>query len=167
MDFRSANCIFTTFCLFLFFSTFFLFYGNMFNRGGIVRTHEQNRGLICAACGCKDLKGLIVTDSLEVAIKEEIFKDYDRRNNYYPNGVCNTCRTNLFKAKKGGVVPTALRDRWATIDYQEFRVPSRTAPCSCAICKRARFSDVRLGQKTQPDLPRIAHEPDTDIENQA
>ena len=118
------------------------------------RGHDENRGIICAACGKKDLKCAKVQPSIESAIQAEISKAYSVKDVYFPNGVCSQCRKWLFASKKNAVVPETVRERWNSLNFEEFRPPSRSAPCSCSICKRARYKEENLEAKEQADLPR-------------
>ena len=122
---------------------------------GRARSHEQSRKLVCAGCGSKALKCVPVSATLEDIIKVEVFAKYDCQDTYFPNGVCGSCKTNLFKAKKGDVVPTNVRDRWNSIDYDAFKPPSRSTPCSCGICKIVRFKASPLEKHPQSDVPRV------------
>ena len=85
------------------------------------RTHEQSRTLVCAACGQKIKSSAVIKEGLADILREEVFPGYDREDTYFPNGICNTCRANLFKAKRGEEVPVAVRDRWHSMDYNSYR----------------------------------------------
>ena len=69
------------------------------------RGHDENRGIICAACGKKDLKCAKVQPSIESAIQAEISKAYSVKDVYFPNGVCSQCRKWLFASKKKLLFP--------------------------------------------------------------
>ena len=64
------------------------------------RSHEESRRLICAACGCKDFRAHPVTEAIQSLIKVEVCSHYDRADENVPSGICSSCRTNLFIAKK-------------------------------------------------------------------
>ena len=136
-------------CLFLYFDMY----------GGRQKSHDQARSCVCAGCGMKLTKSSPMTAALAEVVKEEVYSGYKHDDTYFPNGLCGTCRTNLFKAKKGDVVPIPVRDRWNSMNYDAFRPPSRSAPCSCKVCNLVRHSDDNLEQKAKPDLPR---KPDDD-----
>ena len=67
---------------FAFFCLVFSIFTIMYH--GRSRTHEQCRGLICSACGVKDLKCTLVSDTIQLIIKEEIFKHYDKNDENVP-----------------------------------------------------------------------------------
>ena len=122
------------------------------------RSHEDSRRIHCAACGKKDKKCFPVTDSIADILKEEVYQCYDANDASLPAGICGDCRKNLFRAKRGSVVPSAVRDRWSSMDFTKFRQPVRAGVCSssCPLCKSSRFSFEKTENETQPDLPRIA-----------
>ena len=122
------------------------------------RTHDEARAIICCCCGKKNAHCSKENDLLEQVIKEEVFKGYDVKDVYFPSGVCGVCRKNLFLAKKHAVVPEVVCDRWNSIDYEQFRPPSRKNPCGCQICKIARYKGLGLEGKELPNGPRIAKE---------
>ena len=119
-----------------------------------MRSHDDNRVIVCAACGKKDNKCGKITPALEKTIQIEVNKAYSVGDIYFPNGVCGQCRKWLFASKKGDIVPETVRERWNSIDFSGFRPPSRSTPCSCLICKRARFTGAKLEASEQADLPR-------------
>ena len=133
------------------------------------RTHEGCRKIHCAACGKKDIKCLPVTSSVEEAIKEEVYKCYNVTDSSYPSGVCGSCRTNLFLARKGKVVPAVLRDRWNSMDYSKYRPPVRNGTCSatCPLCKSGRYSAGNVESDDKPDLPRVTADDGDDKEAKA
>ena len=126
--------------------------------GGRKRSHEQARTSVCAACGQKALNSKVTSIGLANIVREEVSSLYDRENTYFPNGLCGSCRTYLFKAKKGEVVPVQVRDRWNSMDFDSYRPPSRSSPCQCKICSLAQFREENLDHKPQPDLPRKPQE---------
>ena len=142
-------------CMLLFFS-FFILSDTMYSK--LARSHDQARSLVCCACGCKDLKSQPITEGLEEIVKTEVFAGYDRQDTYFPSGLCGTCRKNLFKAKRGDVVPSTVRDRWNSMSYLSFRPPSRSTPCVCTICKMVRHKDEKLDSEPMCDVPRIVEE---------
>lgn len=156
LDFRGHNIFFRIFFSMLISLFLFLFIIHDFAHimNGKAKTHEQNRAVICAACGKKDLKCFKVTATIESLIQAEVFKGYSTADVYFPCGICSNCRSNLFASKKGGIVPEVLRDKWNSLDYNEFRAPSRSTPCSCAICRRCRYKEANLEKTEQADLPR-------------
>ena len=121
------------------------------------RSHEKCRQIHCAGCGKKDLKCFAVTSTIAEILKAEVFHCYDVANASYPTGVCGPCRNNLFIAKRGGIVPSSVHDRWNSLDYEQFRQPPRSGPCpsSCSLCKSGKFAAKSVEQKKQPDLPRL------------
>ena len=119
-----------------------------------MRSHEDNRVIICAACGKKDTKCVKITPAIEKIIQTEVNTAYSVGDFYLPNGVCGQCRKWFFSSKKGAIVPETVRERWNSIDFFGFRPPSRSTPCSCLICKRARFTGEKLEASEQADLPR-------------
>ena len=119
-----------------------------------IRGHDENRAIVCAACGKKDYKCSKVTPTIESIIKSEVNKAFSVSDVYFPNGVCSQCRKWLFAAKNDAVVPEAVCERCNSIDFEEFRPPSRSTPCSCSICKCARFKVTNLEATEHPDLPR-------------
>ena len=121
---------------------------------GKVRDHAECRKIICAACGKKDNACFNVTPTIEALIQIEVSKLYRVDDTYFPSGVCSACRKWLFDSKKGKIVPETARDRWNSIDFNEFKAPSRSSPCSCNICKRVRFTGANLEKSAQVDLPR-------------
>ena len=131
---------------------------------GKQRSHEASRSLVCACCGKKDHSCFVVTDSLEALIQQEVYKGYQAKDVYFPSGVCGLCRKNLFWAKKGKVVPEIVRKRWNSLDYDNFKPPSRKSPCSCQICTVVRFTGSHLERKQSPDLARIPEEESEDAE---
>ena len=142
----------------------FLLLGNMY--AGRERSHDQARALICCACGCKDFKCKEVTEALERIVKEEVYSNYDRRDTSFPSGICGACRNNLFKAKRGDVEPTTVRDKWNSMAYDGFRPPSRGSICTCRICQIVRHKGAYLEEKPVQDVPRVIEESD-DKENEA
>ena len=128
------------------------------------RTHGQARSLVCCGCGCKDFKSKAITNSLEEVVRQEISPVYSRDNTYHPNGLCGSCRTFLFAAKRGDPVPTTVRDKWNSMDFDAYRPPSRSSPCSCRICMLVRHKGDNLEPKSRLDVHRVV--PDYD-ENQA
>ena len=119
-----------------------------------MRSHDDNRVIVCAACGKKDNKCGKITLALEKIIQIEVNKAYSVGDIYFPNGACGQCRKWLFASKKGDIVPETVRERWNSINFSGFRPPSRSTPCSCLICKRARFTGAKLEASEQADLPR-------------
>ena len=87
------------------------------------RCHDENRKLVCAACGIKNLKCFTVTEQIEQTIKE-VYKEYSRDVSSYPVGVCPTCRNHLKVVKKTGLksVSKERRKIWS-IDYSQFQAP--------------------------------------------
>ena len=150
-------------CLLVFFSLSFFLSDTMYSK--LARSHDEARRLICCACGCKDLKSRPINDALEAVVKTEVFAGYNRQDTYFPSGICGTCHKNLFKAKRGEVVPTTVRDRWNSMSYNAFRPPSRATPCICTICKMVRHRQDNLEAEAQCDIPRVAK--DTNDENEA
>ena len=133
---------------------------NLYLRGtstmsnGKVRSHAESRKILCAACGKKDLACFNVTPTIEELIRNEVSKLYHVDDIYFPCGICGSCRKWLFDSKKGKIVPETVRDRWNSVDFGEFKAPSRSSPCSCNTCKRVRFTEVKLEKSAQVDLPR-------------
>ena len=120
------------------------------------RSHEENRKLVCAACGDKCLKEFGVTETIEECIKEKVYDRYDRNNSTHPNGICGTCRKNLFLGKKKAPVPARILGLWSSLNYEMFcRPPTHKDPCDCQICQVARFKKADLHLKAAPDLPRV------------
>ena len=138
--------------VFFFLPLFLLCTSTMSN--GKVRSHTECRKVLCAACGKKDNACFNVTPTIEALIQNEVSKLYRVEDTYLPNGVCGNCRKWLFSSKNGKIVPETVRDRWNTLDFNEFKAPSQSTPCSCNICKRVRFTDVNLEKSAQVDLPR-------------
>ena len=137
---------------------------------GKLRSHDSNRSIICTCCGRKDAKCFKVTPSIEQMIRDEVFSDYDAADPYLPNGCCVTCRTSLFRSKKGKIVPENVRDRWNSVDFSRFGRPSRTSPCGCHICCTARFVHKNFDQTAPtPDVPRkpeqeISEDPEDEVQ---
>ena len=135
------------------------------------RSHEESRRLICAACGCKDFRAAQVIPSIESLIKTEISSHYNRTDENFPCGICNSCRTHLFSTKKGNPVPTSVRARWNSMDYSVFRPPTRSATCQCQMCKVVRYTTSKFEDEAQPDIyrskPDIPNETAAEKENQA
>ena len=121
---------------------------------GKLHSHNENRAIICATCGKKDLKCFKVNSPIKSIIQSEIAKSYSVADVYFPSGVCSQCRKWLYASKKGQIVPETVHDRWNSIDFEEFYLPSRSTPCSCIICKRARFVEAKLDKADQANLPR-------------
>ena len=143
--------------LFYFWKLFFFIFISHFitnMSSGKLRSHNENRAIICATCGKKDLKCFKVNTLIKSIIQSEIAKSYFVADIYFPSGVCSQCRKWLYASKKGQIVPETVHDRWNSINFEEFRPPSRSTPCSCIICKRARFVEVKLDKADQADLPR-------------
>ena len=63
------------------------------------RAHEEARSIVCCACGIKDRKCHKVTNSIEALVKDEVFKDYEASDVYFPSGVCGVCRWIWTKNK--------------------------------------------------------------------
>ena len=118
------------------------------------RTHEQARSIICCCCGIKDFKSKPITANLEQVVRQEVYPSYSRENEYHPNGLCGSCRTNLFTVKKGNPIPTVVRDKWNSMDYDAYRPPSRSASCSCKICLIVRHTGSNVEINPKPELPR-------------
>ena len=118
------------------------------------RSHEESRRLICAACGCKDFRAHPVTEAIQSLIKVEVCSHYDRADENVPSGICSSCRTNLFIAKKDNPIPTTVRARWNSMDYSVFRPPSQSATCQCLMCKVVRYRTPNVEAEAQPDMPR-------------
>ena len=125
---------------------------------GRERSHEQSRALVCAGCGQKLQKPNTITKGLADVVKEEVFSGYNCEDTYFPNGICGACRNNLFKAKRGDVVPVPTRERWNSMDYDCYRPPSRKTPCACKICCTVRHTSDKLEQNEKPDVPRKAEQ---------
>ena len=105
------------------------------------KTHAENRKQHCAACGVKSPKCFPMTESIAQLVQQEVFSCYDSSDASFPCGICSTCRANLFVAKKGGVVPVAVRERWKALDYSRFRAPTRNGPCTaCSMCNAGRYT---------------------------
>ena len=120
------------------------------------RSHAKIKKIFCAACGKKDPKCFPMTNTLENLIKNEVYSLYSADDESFPGAVCASCRTNLFTAQKGNVVPVNVRERWSTLDYSQFRPPTRNGPCtSCTMCNAARFTQEKVQKKKPPELPRI------------
>ena len=51
-----------------------------------IRSHDENRAIVCAACGKKDTKCSKVTPSIESAIQAEISNAYSTSNTQFPTG---------------------------------------------------------------------------------
>ena len=137
-----------------YFATFVFFFTLLTMNNKQSRSHDENRLVVCATCGKKDTKGSKITPAIEHIIQLEVNKTYSIRDDYFPSGVCGQCRKWLFASKKGAIVPESVRERWNSIDFSGFRPPSRSTPCSCLICKRARFKEENLEISEQADLPR-------------
>ena len=138
------------------FATFIFFYilFTVRHNTNQMRSHDQNRQIVCAACGKKDTKCVKITPAIESIIQTEVSKAYSTVDIYFPNGVCSQCRKWLFASKKGAIVPETVRERWNSLDFAGFRPPSRSTPCACLICKRARYTGDNLAASEQVDLPR-------------
>ena len=129
-----------------------------------LRSHDDNRLIVCATCGKKDTKCAKITPAIETIIRSEVNNAYSISDVYFPSGVCGQCRKWLFASKKGAVVPETVRDRWNSLNFAEFRPPSRSTPCSCLVCKRARFTEGNLETSEQADLPRKQTDEPTEAE---
>ena len=128
------------------------------------RTHGQNRNYVCLVCFTKPLKAEInkniwvIKDPYLQRIHKYFMQNYDPDNQKYPNGLCNCCKTKLFRIEKAEIeakkensevdiskLPT-LPD---IVDYPSFefpRVGTRSSGvselkdltnCPCEICKVA------------------------------
>ena len=119
------------------------------------RTHDECRLLICSCCGSKNFKCAKLTDNLEQLVKDEVYKEYSKENTSYPLGLCPSCRTSLYLAKKKGrdAVSAKVRDSW-NLNLDEFRAPSRKNPCDCRVCATARVGDKKFGEAVDKELPR-------------
>ena len=135
-----------------YFATFIFFFTLLTMNNKRLRSHNENRLIICATCGKKDTKCSKITPAIEHIIQLEVNKTYSISDDYLPCGVCGQCRKWLFASKKGVIVPESVRERWNSIDFSGFRPPSRSTPCSCLICKRARFTGEKLEASEQADL---------------
>ena len=124
------------------------------------RSHDENRAVLCCACGKKDQKCSLVTPAVQECVKTEIYQGYTIDDRYYPSGICTACRRYLFIARKGDVVPEVVRERWNSMDYESFKRPSRSSPCNCKLCDIARYTGTKLEKKARPDVPRL--QPATD-----
>ena len=67
-----------------------------------VRTHDENRQIICLLCFVKGIRLNNITNSLETRIKE-ILKTYDLSNDFLPRVICDSCKQNLYKKKNSSV----------------------------------------------------------------
>ena len=152
----SYNCSHTMRMGYFFLLIFFLadFFATKMNAGKL-RSHEENRRVCCAGCGKKDTKCFNITPTIEALLKEEVYDGYNSSDCYFPSGICGVCRNNLFIARKGSVVPAAVRDRWNSMDYSKFRPPSRSTPCACQICQVVRFKWEKVEEGIKPEIPRI------------
>ena len=144
----------------IFFSLAFFFFAlsSSVMSNGKIRSHDECRKILCAACGKKDQACSKVTPTIEEQIQIEVSKVYRENDSYFPCGICSQCRKWLFAAKKGKVVPESVRERWNSMDFEGFKAPSRSTPCSCNICKRVRYKEANLEMSAQVDLPRKPNE---------
>ena len=66
-----------------------------------VKTHEENRSLICCVCWRKcDKNSRSVTKAIEDLVKKFVFESYSSLNESYPSSICGSCRVCLTEMEK-------------------------------------------------------------------
>lgn len=112
-------------------------------------SHEENRLLVCAACGKKIVFGKrrdknLINQEFEQKIIDLINPNYKRSDNRFPLGICFTCRFTLneHKSKK------TARSLPKMPNFLELVLPRTTRAnsdndssviCNCFICLTARY----------------------------
>ena len=66
-----------------------------------VKTHEENRSIICCVCWRKsDKNSRSVTKAIEDLVKKFVFENYASANESYPSSICGSCRVCLTEMDK-------------------------------------------------------------------
>lgn len=72
-----------------------------------MKIHKEMSKTICAVCwqDKKNSSLLLVTDAIEVQIRDKIYEGYNRDIKSYPSRICGTCKNNLYKIQRNETVP--------------------------------------------------------------
>ena len=78
------------------------------------RSHIDCRGLVCACCGEKGSNLTDLTDgsALLGLVNSYVSEIYSPKLVSNPIGLCNYCKTNLYKLKKGENIKTEVFHSW-------------------------------------------------------
>ena len=128
-------------------------------------THEENRSKVCAVCYCKSgsKANRKVSDKLELAIKDLVFKDYDKKDTKFPSGLCSDCYFNLMDATHGhslqnrNTPPRQLLipdPEVYDIELQRLTRSSSGVQCQCIICAIARLNGLQW-KKFMADCKKV------------
>ena len=110
-----------------------------------VKTHNENRQLVCLICFKKGSRMLRITDKELGRIRKYFMEDFDPMNEKLPNGTCSRCRLLLYRIENG---KPCVIDKG--VDYSMLRFPAMTrfrgmgrvlgqiTNCPCSICVIAR-----------------------------
>lgn len=140
----------------LFILGFFLVMASGYD-GHISREHLEARKNICCSCGEKK-KCRPVIDSIEHLVKQHCYEGYSTTILAFPVGVCGSCTTNLFLAKKGLPVSNFIKAKWKQTNWDLLTAPQGSNPCHCPICVAAAFCGTNLTPHISPHLPRKTDE---------
>ena len=116
-------------------------------------SHEQLREKVCAVCYCRSGSKAtkMVTERLEVVIKNLVFSEYSRTDEKFPSGLCLTCLFTLNDQVKGentkhkNKEPRQLLLPDPEVYETEIRRLTRStseAICQCMICEVGRLNGL-------------------------
>ena len=123
------------------------------------RTHEECRLVICALCHQKKKGCVGVTEVTEKQIKNHVYPSYDRQVSSFPGGLCSPCSQALRHAKTGHITKQQ-KQKWDNLKWQDLATPSRTSPCSCAMCCLAKYTFSNVMKKPMVDITNKPLQPE-------
>lgn len=112
------------------------------------KTHNENRLALCAFCFHKGNQNLSIGQ--KEFIVHNIFKDFNKYEEYFPGSSCGTCRAKLAKIKKGG--QQFQPKNYEGLLAEQLSLPPKTRlnmDCDCSLCKES-----RTNVKTNPNVSK-------------
>ena len=78
------------------------------------RSHSDSRPLICCCCGNKGKGNITLTPGCPQLLLVEgyVNSNYDVNLLSNPTGLCSNCKVNLYKLKKGEIIPDTTQHNW-------------------------------------------------------
>ena len=76
------------------------------------RSHGQNRVYVCTCCGNKTPPNHEVKGSLLALYKAYVSDEFDPQILSNPTGLCQLCKKNLYKLRKGETVSDSTLQTW-------------------------------------------------------
>ncbi len=121
-----------------------------------MRTHEENRAIVC--CICWQKSNQTISTKLCSIIRQNVIANYDPNSPLFPGGLCSSCRAALYSV--------ARNERKRHLNVAESFVPGLTGSKRsggtgwCRICSIARIKGPRgvvSKKKTSSRVSAAAH----------